>query len=290
LKKLLQAIRIHHFVKNLLVFVPLISGGLYTQLADIRLATTAFIAFCCATASVYLLNDCLDIETDRLHPIKKHRPLAAGELSLQTAQLAIPLFFLGSLVIGYYFVNKEFTATLGLYYLLTLAYSIYLKRLFFVDILVLSLFYTLRITAGIAAIDARYSPWLLSFSFCFFFSMALVKRYAELYQLEQQGVDKAHDKAYQQQHKTLIQHLGILSAAASIVILACYVLSDAVKPVYQHPKWLWGLPIVLGWWLARTWRLSLQGKVHEDPILFALHDKLTWLGLALSAIVLIMAH
>jgi len=177
---LINAIRAHHWIKNTLVFVPLILAHRVTELGMALQAAYAFLAFSLCASSIYIVNDLLDVESDRQHPYKKHRPFAAGMLQLQSGLLLVPILLGSSLAIAIPLLPPFFTAALALYLLLNTSYSFFLKRVPILDVLVLAGLYTIRILSGGIAVGVTTSPWLLALSMVFFVSLAFMKRYAEL--------------------------------------------------------------------------------------------------------------
>ncbi|MCP4475229.1 MAG: UbiA family prenyltransferase [Gammaproteobacteria bacterium] len=286
---LFKAIRVHQWPKNLLLFLPLIVGHLYTSRNHCQIALLAFISFCLAAASAYLLNDLVDLATDRQHHSKKHRVLAQGDLPLIHALLFCPLFFVAAIFTAYYTIGTHFLLALISYYGLTLSYSFFLKKQRLLDIFSLSALYTIRIIAGIIAISALFSPWLISFSVFFFLSLALVKRYNELYLLNSLKKHHMADKMYNVQDMATLKTFGINAGYISVMVLALYINSPAVVPLYQHPLWLWGLIVLTLFWLTRIWLMASKGEADEDPVIFALKDKMSWLIALFSLLFFYMA-
>ncbi len=270
----LRAIRAHQFIKNLLLFTPLLAGHLHS-LNAIVLACFAFIAFSATSASVYLSNDLIDLKTDRQHPTKRLRPLASGELPVKIAFIAIPCLLLAALIISLTTLNYRFILILVVYYLLTLAYSLLLKKKALFDVFTLAILYTLRVIAGIAAVGTLYSPWLLAFSFFFFLNLAFLKRDTELFQLQKNGHSVMFDKDYGKADATVIKIFGIASGFMSIVILALYINSAAVVRIYSNPQWLWGTTLIIFAWITHLWLTSSRGEMNQDPVLFAIRDSLS---------------
>ncbi len=286
---LIKAIRIHQWSKNFLLFLPLIVGHLYTSRTHCQTALLAFISFCLAAASAYLLNDLVDLATDRQHYSKKQRVLAKGDLPLIDALLFCPLLLLTALFTAYYTIGIHFLLALISYYGLTLLYSLFLKKQPLLDIFSLSALYTIRIIAGIIAISALFSPWLISFSVFFFLSLALIKRYNELYLLNSLNKTCMVDKMYSVQDMVTLKTFGINAGYISVLILALYISSPAVVPLYQQPLWLWGLIVLTLFWLTRIWLLASKGEADEDPVVFALKDKMSWLIALFSLLFFYMA-
>lgn len=282
----LRAIRMYQWVKNLLIFVPLVAAHELTNLALLQKAFVAFLAFSLCASSVYLLNDLLDLEADRRHARKRFRPLAAGTVPIAHGVLLIPLllgaaFGMGALLAG------NFVSLLAVYWVITVAYSLWLKSLLVLDVLVLACLYTLRIIAGGEAVDIMPSFWLLAFSMFLFFGLAIVKRASELVPL--QNADKVVKvRSYRPIDLDALTSLGVPSGQLAVLVLAFYINSDDIVQMYAHPRLIWLLCPLLLYWLARVWLLTWRGKMHDDPIVFALRDKVS-LGVAVVALLIIIA-
>lgn len=275
LKTWLKALRIHQYAKNFLILVPLLLSHQYTNLTALFACFLGIAAFSVTASSVYVLNDLLDLSNDRAHATKRNRPFASGALSIP---IGIALFLSCLLTaIGFsYFLPLYFSMWLFIYYILTLAYSLHLKRFAILDVLILSLFYTLRITAGMSLIPDGYSHWLILFSIFFFTSLAFAKRYAELHELRSQNKTATRGRAYDVEHMALIANFGVSSSFLSVLIFTLYLNSSKASSLYHHPMVLYALCPFILYWVARIWLLSVEGRMHEDPIVFALRDKTTY--------------
>jgi 4-hydroxybenzoate polyprenyltransferase len=285
---LLRALRTHQWVKNLLLFLPLFLAHQVSQPLLFVYAALGFIAFSFCASAVYLLNDLVDLNSDRQHPIKRKRPLAAGGISLLTAITLIPLLIGVGLVLAA-LVSSHLVVSMLTYLVLTTAYSFFLKRVVVLDIVTLSLLYTLRIVAGGIATEVAVSQWLLGFSLFFFFSLAAVKRYEELLTAEKRGNEMARGRGYFVEDKTPVSILGIASGIVSVMILALYINSPDVTHLYQTPKILLCLCPPLLYWISRIWILTFRGEMHADPIVFAIRDRVSYVVGLLSVLVLIAA-
>jgi len=232
----------------------------------------AFLAFSLCSSGSYILNDLIDLESDRKHPIKKFRPFAAGMLPISTGLLFVPLLLGGGFVISVFLLPILFTAALGLYTVITTAYSFYLKRIVVLDVIVLAGLYTLRILSGAAAIDISISPWLLSFSMFFFLSLAFVKRYCELSMMQSGKEILAKGRGYLVKDNELLRNIGVTSGLVSVLVIALYINSKEVTVLYQHPEAIWLICPLLMYWITRVWLLAHRGEMLEDPVLFALKD------------------
>ncbi|MEX0649519.1 MAG: UbiA family prenyltransferase [Candidatus Andersenbacteria bacterium] len=284
----LQEIRIHQWVKNLLLFVPVITAHMAGSSSAIISTTLAFVAFSLTASSVYLLNDLMDLESDRQHLTKRHRPLAAGRLSIDIAIIALFLMpFLGFLLS--LFLPWSFLGLLALYIIINIAYSFTLKGIPFIDVIVLTSLYVLRILAGSAASSIPTSVWLFIFAGFVFLSLALVKRSSELFNLERQGKTKSTGRGYWVHHRTLLSNIGIGSSVLSLIVLGFYTTSPAVTQLYTTPLLLLLLILIFGIWLARIWRFTLHGSMNEDPIVFAAHDIMSYATAATALVILFFA-
>lgn len=290
LPALWQALRPHQWVKNLLVFVPLLVGH---KLGDVGLLLNAFLAFItfsiCAS-SVYLLNDLLDLQSDRQHPQKRHRPCASGELPLAVALAAVPLLLCAAMLLAWS-VGWPLFGVMTAYYGLTLAYSYRLKSIVLIDVFALAILYTLRLFAGSAVTGVALSPWLLAFSIFIFLSLALAKRCSELYGVRRERQESPAGRGYHQADLEYLSSLGASSGYLSVLVLALYINSPEVKILYQAPFVLWGICLLLLYWISRFWFITHRGGMHEDPIVFALKDRAShWIGLLIAGIMLLARH
>jgi len=272
---LLKAMRPHQWLKNLLVFVPLILSHQVDNLDLVINCVIAFIAFSLCASSVYLLNDLLDLDADRQHPRKCRRPFAAGELPVTTGVAAMGTLLLGSLVLGM-MLPRLFLPSLIFYYVMTLAYSIWLKRAALVDGLVLAGLYTMRLIAGSAAIAVLPSFWLLAFSVFIFLSLAFIKRYSELLTLDVIEDAKVVGRGYKAVDMETLAQLGTASGYLAVLVLALYINGDKVDEMYARPEALWMLCPMMLYWVSRMWLLTRRGEMHDDPVVFTIRDLRTW--------------
>ena len=281
-----QVLRIHQWIKNLLLFVPLFAAhDLGNGPAWISLML-AFVAFSLCASSVYITNDLLDLESDRLHPRKRNRPFASGLVPAWAGVLVAPLLLIVSLGVAAV-VGKQFLSWLVFYFALTCAYSWVLKRLLLIDCLTLALLYTLRIIAGAAVVGHDLSFWLLAFSVFLFLSLAFVKRYAELEVQLLSGKVKIHGRGYHTADAPLIQTMGIVAGYSSVLVLALYLNSDAVLTLYAAPELIWGAVPVMLFWISWMWMQAHRGKMHDDPLVFAVKDRASLgAGAAFAAILI----
>ncbi len=278
---LLKSMRLHQWAKNMLIFVPLLASHRVFELALLSSGLLAFIAFGTCASSVYLLNDLLDLPDDRQHPTKRSRPLAAGTLPLLHGLFLIPFLLLGSFLIALLWLPLAFSGVLAGYYLLTLAYSLWLKRMAMLDVVTLAMLYTLRVVAGVAAMTLVTTFWILAFCIFIFLSLALLKRYTELREARQMDKqDKSSGRGYYPADFELLASLGGSSGYISVLVLALYINEATSLTLYRSPQWLWAACPLLLFWISRTWLLAHRGQMHDDPIVFALRDAVSrWTGL-----------
>jgi 4-hydroxybenzoate polyprenyltransferase len=273
-----KALRLHQWAKNLLIFVPLLASHHVGQPAQLWHGLIAFFLFGLCASSVYLLNDLLDLSDDRHHSSKRMRPFASGQLSLLSGILAFPvllaLAFIGSRLL----LPPMFTLALLVYYGLTLAYSLGLKRIMALDVIVLALLYTLRLIAGTFAFDVNLTFWMLAFSMFIFLSLALVKRFSELREARVGGVQKkARGRGYYPGDLEMVASLGASSGYLAVMVLALYIQDPATVVLYHHPRVIWMACPILLFWISRIWMLAHRGEMHEDPVVFAMEDRVSLL-------------
>ena len=268
----LIALRLHHWLKNLLLFLPLLAAHQFSNFQSLSNATIAFFAFSLCASSVYITNDLLDLESDRAHLRKKNRPFATAKLSIAFGIVVVPLLIGASIAIGK-FLGSDFLFVLLVYLLLTLIYTLVLKRVVLVDCLVLASLYTIRIIAGAVAVSVTLSFWLLAFSVFIFLSLALLKRYAELKVQMQEGKSTAHGRGYMVSDASLLQTFGISSGYISALVLTLYVRSEDVVSLYAKPLAIWLVIPILLFWVSWVWLKAARGEMDDDPIVFAAKDK-----------------
>lgn len=285
-KTLLKALRVHQWVKNILVFVPLFTAHIYTQTDKLLAALFAFIAFCLASSSVYVLNDLFDLEADRRHKRKRSRPFAAGDLSIPTGLVLVPLLAGGAVAVSF-LLPLDFLPVLVLYLVITLAYSVYLKQKALVDVLTLAGLFTMRIFAGTSALTVELSEWLLAFSMFLFLSLAFVKRYAELHNLRIQGGETTPGRGYRVDDDNQLATFGITAGYMAVLVFALYISSPKVAALYTFPRYLWLICPPMFYWISRIWLVAKRGQMHEDPIIYAFKDKASYaVGVVVIAMVL----
>lgn len=269
----LKAIRPHQWMKNTLVFLPMFAAH-KIDASSFFASLLAFVAFSLVASSVYVLNDLLDLTADRAHPRKRLRPFAAGSIPIAAGTwMAGGLLAIGG-IIALLLGPAFFGVMLG-YYALTSGYSLYLKRRIVVDICVLAGLYTVRIVAGGAATGIPLSVWLLAFSIFFFLSLAAVKRQAELVDNVKQGKLKATGRGYHVDDLPIISMISISAGYVAVLVMALYVNSPAVIELYAHPEALWGVCVILLYWITRTVMLAHRGEMHDDPVVYAVKDRVS---------------
>lgn len=287
LRTLLSALRLKQWVKNLLVFVPLVTGHVFAAPVLVA-ASLAFLALGLLASAVYVLNDLGDLDADRRHHAKRSRPFASGALSIRSGLALVPPLLAGSLVASLS-LPAGARVLLVAYLATTTLYTLLLKRKVLVDVFTLAFLYTLRVLLGGAATGVPVSPWLLGFSVFLFLSLAFVKRAAELTSMEEQGRDGSAGRDWFVSDALVVRVLGVASAYLAGLVLAIYIHSDVTKRLYAHPGWLWLLVPALLYWTSRLWVLVGRGEMDEDPIVFATRDRVTWAIAAGTAVVLLMA-
>lgn len=287
LKVWAKALRVHQYAKNLLVFVPLFTSHSYTPTAFLH-AVMAFVAFSLCASSVYILNDLVDLDADRRHPTKRDRPFASGALPVAKGLAAAPIFLGAGFVVAF-LASPTLVAVLAVYFALTAAYSVSLKRKLLVDVVVLAILYTIRVIAGAAALDVAVSEWLLAFSLFIFTSLALMKRYVELATAIDNGLPNPSNRNYQTQDLPIGGALAAASGFNAITIFALYVSSPAVRELYRHPALLWLICPILLYWIGRALVLAHRRMIEDDPIQFALRDRVSHLAGALTLLIIVAA-
>jgi 4-hydroxybenzoate polyprenyltransferase/phosphoserine phosphatase len=285
MRAILKAIRPHQWAKNVLLLVPLLlSHNLGLRL--VAQVALAFLCFSLGASSTYIVNDLLDIEADRRHPKKRSRPFASGDLPAQ-AGVALALVLLAIALAGAWFLPSEFLALLLVYLITNLSYSLYLKRVALVDVILLSGLYALRLLAGGAAVHVAISPWLAGFSIFLFLSLAMVKRFSELQNIQARGHVPSNARGYLLVDLEQLRSFGTASAYASVVVFSLYISGHDVAILYSHPARMWLITPFMILWVSRVWLLAGRGKLDEDPVLFALTDRMSLLiGLCVLIIVL----
>ena len=271
LRDYLVALRPQHWLKNLLVFVAILAVHRFLEPALLARTFVEFVAFCCFASSGYLVNDLCDLKADRQHPQKRLRPFASGRLPLAYALTAAPgLAVVGSVLAG--MLSALSLAVVLLYFALTLGYSFTFKKVPLLDVMVLASLYTLRIVAGAAAISSWPSVWLLAFSTFLFISLAFIKRYAELTIMRATAGDQATARGYILSDAELLASKGTASGYVAVLVLALYIAGRTLNAPYSRHQLLWLVCPLLLYWVGYLWLIAHRGKMHHDPLVFALRD------------------
>lgn len=285
-----RVLRIHQWVKNLLLFVAPLAAHKAPDSAHLGSMLLAFLSFCLCASAVYVLNDLFDLDSDRAHARKRKRPFASGDVRVVDGVLVAPLLLILAFLLAIP-VGTTFVFWLLIYLLVTTAYTFGLKRLILIDCVVLAVLYTLRIIAGAAAANLPLSFWLLAFGVFLFLSLAFVKRYAELSAHSDAGVVQAPGRGYVTSDAPLVKSLGITAGYAAVVVLALYLNSDAVIKLYASPNFLWCAVLVMLFWVSWIWMIAHRGLMHDDPVLFALRDRVSLSsGVAMAVIVFLASR
>ncbi|WBL78961.1 UbiA family prenyltransferase [Bradyrhizobium xenonodulans] len=270
LKTWAKALRVYQYAKNTLVFVPAVTAH-QMNLATLSSALLAFLAFSACASGAYLMNDLLDLSADRQHPTKRHRALAAGDLPISSALLAIPALWLFA-VVASLCISPLFLGVLGAYLATTIAYSLVLKRKMLVDVVTLAGLYSLRIIAGAVAVGVVLSEWLLIFSLFVFTSLALIKRFSELSMRESAGLADPSNRDYRVTDLHIIGAMAAASAMNAVTVFSLYVSSSAVMPLYSRAWMLWLLNPLLLYWFGRALMMAHRREMPDDPIIYAFRD------------------
>ncbi|HLV67725.1 MAG TPA: UbiA family prenyltransferase [Polyangiaceae bacterium] len=284
-----RALRTYQWVKNVLLFVPMLMAHRVGEGELWVAAALGFVAFSLTASSGYVVNDLVDREADRLHPAKRHRPFASGALSPAFGYLLAPTLLAAAFAIAWSALPSPFLWALGVYLVTTLAYSFALKRSPVLDVFVLAGLYTLRILAGGAATGVPVSEWLLAFSMFFFLSLALLKRFAELRRLDIEPERSLHGRGYRGEDLGLLRTAGAAAGYLSVLVLVLYVASPEVAELYERPTLLWVVGALVLFWITRLWLLAGRSVVDDDPILFAARDPASYAVAALAALTLAAA-
>ncbi|MGC4093544.1 MAG: UbiA family prenyltransferase [Polyangiaceae bacterium] len=288
LRALVKQLRPHQWVKNALLLLPLLLAPEIPQGPQVLSAVLAWAAFCACASAGYVFNDLLDIEADRAHATKCRRPFASGALPI----LVGPPLFVGllalSIGLSIAFLPGVFVATLVIYFIGTLSYSLWLKKVLLLDVLVLATLYTHRILSGGAATGVHVSAWLLGFSLFIFTSLAFAKRYVELKALTSD--DKVKNRGYFRTDLEMVTSMGTASGYTAALVFALYIDSRAVREVYREATILWLILPVLLYWIGRIWLLAGRGRMQEDPVKFAVRDPVSLLCGAVIAAIAVLAR
>lgn len=285
----LRALRIHQWLKNLLLFVPLLTAFSFLETENLITMIIAFLAFSFAASATYIMNDLWDLENDRAHPRKRLRPFASAKLPiLQGLVVAATVLVIAFVMASA--VSKGFFLMLLLYLVFTSAYSLVLKEYVLIDVLMLSLLYTWRILAGSVAIEITTSYWLLTFSAFMFLSLALVKRCAELVPLDQKGTGATQGRDYRVTDLVVLWPLGVGAALSAVVVFGLFISAPETQSRYATPNLLWIVAVGLVYWLARLWIKTSRGEMYDDPIVYAIKDHGSRVTIIAIITIMLAAH
>lgn len=288
LRTAVRAMRLRQWAKNLLVFVPLMLAHQALDTTRVANVLIAFVSFSIVASAGYLVNDVLDLPSDRRHPTKVRRPVAAGMLSVPGALALAAALLLAGGAASMLLLGPASSIILATYFVLSFAYTLYFKRQLLLDVLLLAGLYAQRIFAGAVAADVIVSPWLLAFSIFFFISLGLVKRYVELVGAVARG-RQLRGRAYQERDAGLVEIMGLVSGWVSVLVLCLFFTHDDVAQLYSTPELLWLLAPLMLYWIGRVWFLAHRGLLDDDPVLFATTDARSYVIAAVAAAVVVAA-
>lgn len=287
-RTVVKMLRVHQWLKNTLIAVPVILSHEYFNPVMMMQCVIAFIAFSATASAIYIINDFFDLPLDRQHATKCKRPFASGALSIPFGLKSVAVL-LGIAVLAASLLDPLFWLVLGGYLVATTAYSLSLKRMLLIDVLTLAGLYTMRILAGAAATGTGVSFWLLAFSVFFFLSLALVKRFVELKDTEIEEGKRLAGRGYRREDFEVISQAGLGAGFAAVLVLALYIDSDAVKAMYATPWMIWPLAPLVLYIILRIWVLARRGEMHEDPVVFIMRDWRSQMMAGLGGLMLLVA-
>ena len=282
-----RALRPHQWLKNALVFVPVLAAHAIDA-AHLGAALLAFVAFSLVASGVYVLNDLLDLPSDRVHPRKRARPFASGALPVVHGLLLCPALVVAGALVALT-AGWLLPGVLALYFLLTTAYSLYLKRQALLDVVTLAGLYTLRVLGGAAAAGLAVSEWLLAFAMFLFLALAIIKRYAELVDAIASAQGDPRGRGYRSDDLAVLAGLGAAAGYSAVLVLALYTQTDKVQALYQQPALLWGVCALLLYWVSRMLLISHRGGMHDDPLVFAVQDRVSLVVFVLAGALVLAA-
>jgi 4-hydroxybenzoate polyprenyltransferase len=284
-----RALRPHQWAKNVLVLLPVLMAHRVGEPGLLVRAALAFVALSLCASGTYVVNDLLDRDRDRRHPTKRHRPFASGALSAATGWAMAPVLVGAAFALAVAALPAAFSAALLLYLVTTLAYSLHLKRVPALDVVLLAGLYALRVFAGAAATGIPVSEWLLAFSLFFFLDLALLKRYAELRLLETDVDARDNGRGYDVDDAAMLRGIGPATGFLAVLVLALYLAGPDVAALYRSPRLLWFAAPLLLYWTTRMWLLAHRRAIPDDPVLFTVKDPVSWAVGALTAAVVAAA-
>ena len=284
IRSYIRALRPHQWVKNILIFLPLLSGHLFDVVSAVTVLG-ALLCFCAAASSAYVINDLLDLPADREHHRKRNRPFASGAVPLLHGPV-MAVALLACSVGGALSLSVPFCGVLLFYIGVTLAYSLVLKREPLVDVITLGGLYTVRVLAGVVVLGAQKSPWLLMFCLFLFLSLAIVKRCSELVVKSGEGKLAVTGRGYRVGDLAVMSALAAASGFGAVLVFSLYIAGPDVVALYRHPNYLWLICPLLLYWISRLLLLASRGEMHDDPVVFAMTDRTSLLtGLSVAAII-----
>ena len=275
-KSILKEIRVYQWVKNILLFLPIVLAHTIDNITDLTNVLIGFFSFSISASFVYVLNDLLDLDSDRNHPRKKNRPLASGDLPIQIGIALVPILFIIGVGLSL-LLNFKFQLILLAYILITTAYSFSLKKIPILDIIILATLFTSRIVAGAFAANVYLSMWILAFSMFFFMNLAVLKRYTELLVMKKNKQIKAVGRGYHIEDMGLLLSIGPAAGFLSVLVFVLYIDSSQATGLYSEPLVLWLIAPVFLYWISRIWHLSVRGNMTDDPIVFTGKDKVSYI-------------
>jgi 4-hydroxybenzoate polyprenyltransferase len=284
---IIKTIRLHHWVKNFLIFIPFLAAHQIATLDILKNLLLGFVSISLCASSIYIINDLFDLKNDKKNPIKKYRPLASGKISIQNALLIAAILVITSFFLAYKISENNFLFFLTIYFFLSFFYSLILKKFILIDCITLAILYTLRIFAGGEIISINLSFWLIAFSIFFFISLAFLKRYSETSLINNKK--KVDGRGYCGSDKSLIKILGINAGYLSVLILALYLNSETIMKLYKTPEWMWGALILVLFWINWIWFKAHRNEINYDPVIFSLQDKTSILIIVLLFAIFILA-
>jgi len=268
---LFSQLRVHQWVKNLLVFLPMLLAHVVKP-AMLISSTLAFLSLSIMASAIYIINDLFDIESDRRHPDKRNRPLASGNFKILSAIKIVPILIIISIILGYFAKGTETVYIVLLYFTVTVLYSLVFKHIYIADIIVLAGLYTLRLLLGGITTDTQISHWLLSFSMFFFLSLAALKRFIELKNTNTDNPD-ALVRGYVVGDIPIMMNAGIGAGLLSVLVYVLYINSPGISILYNNIFAMYLIAPVILFWVLRVWLIANRGRIHHDPVVFALRDR-----------------
>jgi len=286
---IVKQIRMYQWVKNLLIFIPLLLAHKTGDSNAIVQCVIGFFALSFLASSVYVLNDIADVEHDRAHPRKRYRPLASGALSISQAWILMLSMLSISSLLCFLYMPLNFVAWLCVYACATTLYSFVLKRIVLVDVITLAGLYSLRMAAGGVAAGVEVSPWLLGFSLFLFISLAFLKRYAELRDMTEREMPTVAGRGYHERDANFVMMAGTALGFVAVLIFTLYVNGPQVQQLYSHPSRMWFICPCLIYWVSHLWLTAYRGGMYDDPIVFAARDYPSWIVGGLVVLIAISA-